>query len=145
MNSGFNWLDYTVLISYCACILFVASMFIKEQKSLNHFFMASRQMPWLAVGCSILASLLSAISITGVPAEYWQNGFSIFGNPCGPNIHTQPFSMEQYTRNFLKFQVFMLKFCDEYRSTGKNQKNLVEFAYNRNNHAFAVARISSSE
>jgi SSS family solute:Na+ symporter len=32
------------------------------------------------VGCSILATLFSAISITGVPAEFWKNGLRTFGN-----------------------------------------------------------------
>lgn len=79
MNTAFNWLDYTVLIGYVLGILMIASLFVKEQHNLNDFFMASRKMPWLAVGCSILATVLSAISITGVPAEFWENGFRAFG------------------------------------------------------------------
>lgn len=73
-NTGFNWLDYTILIGYVFAILGIATLFVKEQHNLTDFFMASRKMPWLAVGCSILATLLSAISITGIPAEFWENG-----------------------------------------------------------------------
>ncbi|MHB9070810.1 MAG: sodium:solute symporter family transporter [Sedimentisphaerales bacterium] len=78
MSTGFNWLDYTVLIGYIFFIMIIASLFVKEQHNLTDFFMASRKMPWLAVGCSILATLLSAISITGMPAEFWENGFKMF-------------------------------------------------------------------
>jgi len=80
MDVGFNWLDYTILVGYVFAILAIAALFVREQHNLNDFFMASRKMPWWAVGCSIFATLLSAISITGTPAEYWQNGFRAFGN-----------------------------------------------------------------
>jgi SSS family transporter len=79
MHSGFNWLDYIILVVYLMLVLFIATRFVKGQRNLNDFFMASRKMPWLAVGCSILASLLSAISITGIPAEYWENGLQQYG------------------------------------------------------------------
>jgi SSS family transporter len=79
MLASFNWLDYTVLSVYILFVLGIATLFVKEQHNLTDFFMASRKMPWWAVGCSILATLLSAISITGVPAEFWQNGLRTFG------------------------------------------------------------------
>ncbi len=79
MSGEFNWLDYTVLFVYVAAILGIASIFMRE-KDLAEFFMGSRRMPWWAVGCSIFATLLSAISITGVPAEFWQNGLRAYGN-----------------------------------------------------------------
>jgi SSS family transporter len=74
MPSAFNWLDYTIVISYVLGILAFGLWFVREQNSLTDFFMASRKMPWLAVGCSILATFLSAVSLVGVPAEFWQNG-----------------------------------------------------------------------
>ncbi|MHC4124610.1 MAG: sodium:solute symporter family transporter [Planctomycetota bacterium] len=77
METGFNWLDYTILAGYVFAILAIASIFVKEQHNLTDFFLASKKMPWLAVGCSIIATVLSAISITGIPAEYWQNGLRI--------------------------------------------------------------------
>ncbi len=79
MNAGFNWVDYSVLVGYILFVLMIASLFVKEQNNLTDFFMASKKMPWWAVGCSILATLMSAISITGIPAEFWENGFRLFG------------------------------------------------------------------
>jgi SSS family solute:Na+ symporter len=80
MNTGFNWIDWTVLVGYLVFVLMIASIFVKEQNDLNDFFMASKKMPWWAVGCSILATLLSSVSITGMPAEFWITGFRTFGS-----------------------------------------------------------------
>ena len=73
----FNWLDYTILIGYFFVVLLIGSAFSKNQKTLSDFFLGSRRMPWLAVGCSILATYLSAISLVGIPAEFWEHGFQI--------------------------------------------------------------------
>lgn len=72
---GFNWLDYTILLGYFGVILLIGSAFARSQGTLTDFFLGSRRMPWLAVGCSILATYLSAISLVGIPAEFWEHGF----------------------------------------------------------------------
>jgi SSS family transporter len=79
LNSGFNPLDFIVLIAYLAGLMIVATRFIKEQHNATDFFVASRSMPWWAVGMSILATLVSAISITGAPAEFFKYGLQGFG------------------------------------------------------------------
>ena len=45
MIASFNWLDYTVLSVYILFVLFIATLFVKEQHNLIDFFMASRKMP----------------------------------------------------------------------------------------------------
>lgn len=72
---GFNWLDYTILLAYFAVILLIGSSFARSQATLTDFFLGSRRLPWLVVGCSILATYLSAISLVGIPAEFWEHGF----------------------------------------------------------------------
>jgi SSS family transporter len=79
MNNAFNWLDVTVLLAYLLAILLVATKFVKDQKNLKDFFVASGHMPWWAVGMSILATLLSAVSVTGIPAEFFEYGLQGFG------------------------------------------------------------------
>jgi solute:Na+ symporter, SSS family len=79
MNTSFNWLDVSVLIVYLAAILLMATKFVKDQKNLKDFFVASGHMPWWAVGMSILATLLSAVSVTGIPAEFFEYGLQGFG------------------------------------------------------------------
>ncbi len=71
---GFSLIDYIILIGYVLAVILAATFFAKGQKSLKDFFLASKNMPWMAVGASILASVLSAISIIGVTAEFWQYG-----------------------------------------------------------------------
>lgn len=72
----FNWLDYSLLIVYLLGLAFIAGRWVKE-KNLEDFFLGSRRMPWYAVSASILATLLSAISLAGVPAEFWEHGLQI--------------------------------------------------------------------
>lgn len=105
MNTGFNWLDYIVLIGYLFAILGVATLFVKEQKTLKDFFMASRNMPWMAVGLSILATLLSAISITGAPAEFFENGHVMFGLWWIASILVTFFVVKFFVATFVKLEL----------------------------------------
>jgi solute:Na+ symporter, SSS family len=79
MSPTFTLLDTVVLVVYLLAILVVATKFVKEQHSTREFFVASGGLPWWAVGMSILATLLSAVSITGIPAEFFEYGLQGFG------------------------------------------------------------------
>ncbi len=66
--TGLSHLDYFILIAYLVSTVFISSRFAKRQKSLDDYFVAGRMAPWWAVGISIAASDLSAISYMGAPA-----------------------------------------------------------------------------
>lgn len=78
MNGAFNIIDYLVLGGYLVGLMVVATVFVRE-KSSREFFTASRRIPWWAAGMSILATLVSAISIVGAPADFFRYGFEGFG------------------------------------------------------------------
>lgn len=76
---GFNWLDYLVLAAYLAGLMAVATGFIREQHNSKDFFVAGNSIPWWGAGMSILATLVSTVSILGGPADFFRYGFEGFG------------------------------------------------------------------
>ena len=76
---GFNWLDYLVLFVYLAGLMLVATKFLHEQHNSKEFFVAGNSIPWWGAGMSILATLVSTVSILGGPADFFRYGFEGFG------------------------------------------------------------------
>jgi SSS family solute:Na+ symporter len=50
----------------------------RKQATTEEYFLGGRRMPWLAVGMSLLATLLSSISYLAVPGEMVRNGIAMF-------------------------------------------------------------------
>ena len=73
-NRGLQGLDYAVVAVYLATVLGVGFYFSRQQSESEDYFVAGRQMPWLAVGLSIMASLLSTLSYLAAPGEMIKNG-----------------------------------------------------------------------
>ena len=72
VNSGLHVIDYGVLAVYLATVLFLGSILGKKQKDTKDYFLAGRSMHWLPMGISIFASLASAASFVGAPAEVFK-------------------------------------------------------------------------
>jgi SSS family transporter len=68
MDGNFGTAGYVVLAAYMAATVLLGLSFTRRQKSLAGYFLAERSAPWWAVGISVLACDLSAISYMGVPA-----------------------------------------------------------------------------
>ncbi len=76
---GFNAWDYLVLFCYLAGLMLIATKFIREQHNSREFFVAGNSIPWWGAGMSILATLVSTVSILGGPADFFRYGFEGFG------------------------------------------------------------------
>lgn len=68
MTDGFGIAGYVVLVAYLVATVLLGLSFARKQKSLAGYFLAERAAPWWAVGISILACDLSAISYIGAPS-----------------------------------------------------------------------------
>ncbi len=68
MTGNFGLAGYLVLAIYILATMLLGLSFTRKQKNLAGYFLAERSAPWWAVGISILACDLSAISYMGVPA-----------------------------------------------------------------------------
>lgn len=72
MPGSFGFAGYLVLAVYILVILVVGLSFSLKQKNLAGYFLAEREAPWWAVGISLLACDLSAISYIGAPGWTYQ-------------------------------------------------------------------------
>lgn len=80
MLGEFGILNTAILITYLAGMVAIGLALAGRQKTTEDYFLAGRNMPWLAVGMSMFASLTSATTYMGVPGfAYGQNIAMIFG------------------------------------------------------------------
>ncbi|MDO4230189.1 MAG: sodium/solute symporter, partial [Capnocytophaga sp.] len=68
-ESHFGWINYTVLVIYFIGMLFIGFFFMKNNKNTDDYFKGSGRLPWWAVGISIFATMLSAITFISIPAK----------------------------------------------------------------------------
>src|SRR5688500_12764541 len=66
--AGFSTIDYLVVVIYLIGTVWLGLRFTRGQQSLERYFMAARSAPWWAVGISIIATNLSALTYLGSPA-----------------------------------------------------------------------------
>jgi Na+/proline symporter len=75
-------LDYAILGFYLVVMLLVGVYFSREQHTSRDFFLAGRSMRWFPLGLSIMATLLSALSYAGHPAEAYYVGWKLLLVPA---------------------------------------------------------------
>jgi SSS family solute:Na+ symporter len=69
--------DYVVILLYLGGVLAVGWYFSRQQDEQEDYFVAGRQMPWLAVGLSIVATMLSTVTYLAAPGEVIQHGLAM--------------------------------------------------------------------
>lgn len=81
MNTGFQTLDYVVFIAYALLILGVGLWMSRtkkgEQKSAEDYFLASKSLPWWAIGTSLIAANISAEQFIGMSGSGYAVGLAI--------------------------------------------------------------------
>ena len=73
-STGLRGADYLCVALYMAAVLVMGLVLAKRQQSSDDYFLGGRGMPWLAVGLSLVASLLSTLSYLGQPGELIRHG-----------------------------------------------------------------------
>lgn len=68
------WQDHLVIALYLAAVIGIGWYSARRQKSGDEFFLASRSLPWWAVGISIMATLMSSLTYLSEPGEVWKSG-----------------------------------------------------------------------
>ena len=72
-----------MLVGYFVVVVGLALALSGKQKSTSSYFLANRNMPWVAVSLSVVASLLSALTYLGAPAvSYRENAALVLGLPA---------------------------------------------------------------
>ncbi len=79
--SAMTLVDGAVVAVYLLIMLAVGLFFSRQQRTSRDFFLAGRTMSWFPVGLSVMATLLSALSYTGIPGEGYYEGLRFLLSP----------------------------------------------------------------
>jgi solute:Na+ symporter, SSS family len=81
MNTGFEFWDYFIFIAYAALIMGVGLWVSREkkghQKNAEDYFLASKSLPWWAIGTSLIAANISAEQFIGMSGSGFALGLAI--------------------------------------------------------------------
>ena len=69
-----HWIDWTLLIAYLLWMVVDGIRMTKKSDKLEGYFLASRSIPWWAVGLSVMATQLSAITMIGTTGQGYVDG-----------------------------------------------------------------------
>lgn len=72
--NGFTTIDFIVLVVYVVGIAIFGAFFGKNQKTTKDYFLGGRNIPWWAVGLSVMATQASAITFIGAPGWGYSGG-----------------------------------------------------------------------
>ncbi len=73
----FGALNWTILIGYLVINLFIGFLLSKKIANADDFFTGSKNIPWWAIGVSVVATYVSALSFLGGPAWAYSAGMSV--------------------------------------------------------------------
>lgn len=65
---GFSTIDYLVLLLYLVGITIFGMLFRKSQKSVKDYFVGAKNINWVVISLSIVATETSTLTLVGVPA-----------------------------------------------------------------------------
>jgi solute:Na+ symporter, SSS family len=69
-----HWIDWTIIAVYLVWIVWDGIRLTKKSHELEGYFLASRSLPWWAVGLSVMATQLSAITMIGTTGQGYADG-----------------------------------------------------------------------
>ncbi|MFM8395503.1 MAG: sodium:solute symporter family transporter, partial [Acidobacteriota bacterium] len=69
-----HWLDWTIVGAYLVYIVYDGLRLTKKSQEIEGYFLAGRSLPWWAVGLSVMATQLSAITLVGTTGQAYDSG-----------------------------------------------------------------------
>src|SRR5437762_196417 len=66
--TGFSGIDYAVLLLYLAGITVFGTRFRRSQRTVKDYFLGAKNIPWVVISLSIVATETSTLTLVGVPA-----------------------------------------------------------------------------
>lgn len=80
-----HWIDWAIVVTYLVWIVWTGMRLNRDTDKLEGFFLANRSLPWWAVGLSVMATQLSAITLVGTTGQGYVGGMTFiqvyFGLP----------------------------------------------------------------
>ncbi len=69
-----HWLDWAIVAVYLVYITYDGLRLTKKSNELEGYFLASRSLPWWAVGLSVMATQMSAITLVSTTGQAYADG-----------------------------------------------------------------------
>ena len=73
----FGLLNWAILVIYVIANLLLGYVLGKKINTAQDFFLGNKTTPWWAIGISVIATYVSAITFLGAPAWSYTNGLSL--------------------------------------------------------------------
>ena len=99
-ESKFGLVNWIVLILYLLSMLYLGYYFMKKSNSTDDFFKGGGRIPWWAVGISLFATMLSAITFMAIPAKVFATDWKYF--PLAITILIMAFPVIKYYLPFFR-------------------------------------------
>jgi SSS family transporter len=69
-----RFLDWAIVVAYLAYVIWDGIRMTKHSGNVEGYFLANRSLPWWAVGLSVMATQLSAITLVGTTGQAYTDG-----------------------------------------------------------------------
>jgi solute:Na+ symporter, SSS family len=69
-----HWLDWAIVAAYLIYIVYDGLRLTKRSDEVEGYFLANRSLPWWAVGLSVMATQMSAITLVGTTGQAYADG-----------------------------------------------------------------------
>jgi len=69
-----HWVDWAIIAAYLIYIIADGIRLTKRSKEVEGYFLANRSLPWWAVGLSVMATQMSAITLVGTTGQGYADG-----------------------------------------------------------------------
>ncbi|MEJ7701037.1 MAG: hypothetical protein WKF71_15535 [Pyrinomonadaceae bacterium] len=69
-----KFLDWAIVVAYLAYVIWDGIRMTKHSGDVEGYFLANRSLPWWAVGLSVMATQLSAITLVGTTGQAYSDG-----------------------------------------------------------------------
>ena len=81
MLAALSVVDYGVIALYMAAMMALGVYFSGKQTNTSEFFLGSRSFSWFPLGMSLMATLISALTYTGLPGQAYYVGLKVLIMP----------------------------------------------------------------
>src|SRR6266498_1977631 len=75
-----HWLDWAIVAAYLIYIVYDGLRLTKKSNEVEGYFLANRSLPWWAVGLSVMATQMSAVTIVGTSGLAYTTGLRFIQN-----------------------------------------------------------------
>ena len=69
-----SWVDWAIVVAYLLWIVIDGLRRSKNTNKVEGYFLANRSLPWWAVGLSVMATQISAITLVGTTGQAYATG-----------------------------------------------------------------------